>query len=700
MATYWCDPYLEATTQGNGTTDTSTKNGTYAAPFSLDNLRSTSNTTFSSVNGVTISDNDEIRFKGLPFSTLFESYGNAYVDVGTNDIYATLKGVTGNSAFLPERTLTKSNLYAFQNSDISSYLPNWTHPLFFGDRYGSPDTEIHSNTTLFGYAVLNLQLGYTSASSTGMEVFRLKDTYYNRKNLSSYNYYWFSMANEVKLSAGWTSETVQDGYSVLEAYNNTSYRYFRINENTSSKTHYDCERLIIAHIQYGNNGNYNNVNCYIHRSSNRSGATDHVAPMIVSSNTNNDSLTCGENAGDTTVYPYVAGSGHSTYSNLSFNIYNNTNGSRTVTLKNYLSGGGSLYLNEAQPDCTIKIGNLYSASDQDFSRNTFANHSFATNGQYGDKATYEFISNSVYFLFRRDSMLYNPVTLMTDPDNTHSVTYGSGLKKPGIAPLDNLNFSDNNYGPEDAGTSADTPLFQQTREISANNTWFTPSLSKKSSAPIQYGSLAKLTCNGNDYRTTAHNIKVQTDTALSSSNTTAPEYKIWSSEHNDYDGNPISIISDPYTAGASYGALMYNDIIGSTSCLVGQFSGTTGGASNDAYIPLELAVPSYTAGSSNLRVTVSAAYANGGSGSQQKIRIKAHHRDTTQSNNFRGYTSSDTTISSSDPASPTTATLNLTNVPTSGQEDITSVIVGIRLQFASNTNIQKFYITNAAIETY
>ena len=38
MTVYWCDPYLEASTQGNGTTDTSTRSGTYAAPFSLSDL--------------------------------------------------------------------------------------------------------------------------------------------------------------------------------------------------------------------------------------------------------------------------------------------------------------------------------------------------------------------------------------------------------------------------------------------------------------------------------------------------------------------------------------------------------------------------------------------------------------------------------------------------------------------------------------
>ena len=147
---------------------------------------------------------------------------------------------------------------------------------------------------------------------------------------------------------------------------------------------------------------------------------------------------------------------------------------------------------------------------------------------------------------------------------------------------------------------------------------------------------------------------------------------------------------------------MYNDVVNSQSVLVGQWSGNTASASTQSWIPLELSVPTYTAGVSNLRVTVSAAYADGASNSAAgSILLRAWHRDDTQSDNFRVYSSSATAISAGgDPSSTTTVTLNLSNVQTSGQEKITSVIVGIRLDFTSNTNIQKYYITNAAIETY
>jgi len=147
---------------------------------------------------------------------------------------------------------------------------------------------------------------------------------------------------------------------------------------------------------------------------------------------------------------------------------------------------------------------------------------------------------------------------------------------------------------------------------------------------------------------------------------------------------------------------MYNDTVSSTNVLVGQWAGTTGGASSQAWIPLELSVPSYTAASDNLRAKITVAYADGASDTADgSVLLRAWHRDTTQSTNFRVYSSSATTVTAGgDPTSTTAVTLNLSNVATSGQDDITSVLLGIRLDFTDNTNIQKYYIVSAEIETY
>ena len=133
-----------------------------------------------------------------------------------------------------------------------------------------------------------------------------------------------------------------------------------------------------------------------------------------------------------------------------------------------------------------------------------------------------------------------------------------------------------------------------------------------------------------------------------------------------------------------------------------QWAGVTGGSSSQAWLPLELSVPRYTAASDSLRAKITVAYADGASNTAAgSVLLRAWHRDTTQSTNFRVYSASATTVSAGgDPTSTTTVTLNLSNVATSGQDDITSVLLGIRLDFTDNTNIQKYYIVSAEIETY
>jgi hypothetical protein len=189
MTVYWADPFLEATTQGNGTTDTTTRDGTYAAPFSVhSDLIKTTTAAPNTTNGVTIQDGDEIRLKGLSFSDLFASEGNVYnTGYGTGSfdvqIYGDLEPVTGNNTadFASAGSSTGvSNIFAFQNSDISSYLPGWSHPLFFSAHASSTTSTLHHYIQPFVYAVVYTQLGYNAASTTGIEVFRLKDTYANR----------------------------------------------------------------------------------------------------------------------------------------------------------------------------------------------------------------------------------------------------------------------------------------------------------------------------------------------------------------------------------------------------------------------------------------------------------------------------------------------------------------------------------------
>lgn len=696
MTTYWLDPFLEATTQGNGTTDTTTQDGTYAAPFSITGFYNTGSL-ITSVNSVTLSDGDEVRIKGLPFSTLFESKGNVYTGSSGGNTVVNYQPVTGNTSFDATISTTSSSIFAFQSSDLSTYLTDHAHPVFMASMYYSTSSILYTNLGNFSNAVIDLQLGYDSASDTGIELFRLKDTYANPRSFGTDYSYAFGFTNKVKLTAGWTSETAQEGYSIYEGYNETSYRYMRINYS-NSKTHFDCERLVCCLAPRASGGTNNSLGCWGHYSTDRGEATDHIFPMFIGSAYRGDGFYGPAYAGDTGVYPYICGSGDASSDDL-FLYLPNPSGttSITTTFKNILIVG-ELDINNGNNYSIVKLGSLYLRANNatDGTNRPFRHDNLTST----TKVPYVFLQNSKYYMYTGYSTQPPDNILQPPPDTALSITYETGLVRPGIAPLDNLGGSTTSYGPLSVGTTSSQPMFLATREVSTNNTWFTPHLDAVGANPIEYCSIGKLICNGNDYRVTAHNIVSDNSSVLAANAT--PQFKIWSAEHNDYDGNPISIIGNPYYTGSTtnYGALVYNDVVNNTSVLVVQSSGSSSG-DGQVWLPLELPVPTYSAGSDSLRLTVSAAYTDGGTNIYgESLYMKAFHRDTTQSNNYYYYTGSRYISAGGDPTSTTTGTLNLINVPTSGQEKITSVIVNLGLDFSNNAVIRKFYITNVAIETY
>lgn len=697
MAVYWCDPFLEATTQGNGTTDTSTEDGSYAAPFAFNKIVFTSNTSQSSVNGVSLSNGDEIRLKGIAFSTLFESHGNVYpTGSGLNERFAHLEAVTGNSSADFEQTTSRSSLYAFQNSDISSYFNGWSHPFFFSQtRYGN-STRLEADISSFSYSVLRGQLGYTSASSTGMEVFRLKDTYanvYTSKPTSggAYNYIG-NFTTSVKISAGWTSETAQNGYSVIE-YTTFTLSMYLGGGDSNTKTYFDLGRMVM--IPRAETTGYYFTGLDIRPLYCTDGGTGKVTmPILVTGSfygPNIYSISSSNSSSIDVEYPFLSGNGEYIFSHVGTDIYNYKSGQKLI-FKNVVHGYGGPYIQITSGD--FEWGNMYVRAEE----NAFGNHLlfYFTNNATATH-THTFLTNSIYFM--SDDSSDSDVNTFLVP-NAGKAIYQSGLKQPGQAPLTNLTGNNTAYGPNFGEVISDgADLFLTEITINNSQEWFDPTFKRNGSDPITYTSVGKAACGGSNFRTLANNIKMQTETALGA--TDAPNFSLVTAEHNDYDGRPIGLLGDPYTAGTNYASLMYNDTVSSTDVLVGQWCGVTG-ASTQAWIPLDLAVPSYTAASDNLRAKVVVAYADGNDNSAAgSILLRAWHRDTTQSNNFRVYSSSATTVTAGgNPASPTTVTLNLSNVATSGQEDITSVCLGIRLDFASNTNIQKYYIVSADIETY
>ena len=695
MTVYWADPFLEASTQGTGTTDTTTRDGTYAAPFSVHaDLIYTSSTAQTSLNGVTLADDDEIRIKGLAFATLFETQGNVYEDRSYFTTSGELKPITGNSTFDATINATTSGIFAFQNSDISSYLPGWSHPLFLTANRLSNSTKLRHQIFAFTQAVLRDQLSYTSASSTGMEIFKLKDTYANMYSMNSYRYA-FNLGKNVKVSAGWTSTTAQSGYSILEAGVTTTFEHLYIGGSSTNKTYFDLGRLVVALRPATNTTDYATLR--LDPAPCTDGGTGTVTMPIAALASYYGPYLYSASTGTDVVFPALFGLGlvGGSRANI-YHLNNDVMQFNNLLASHYDSNSAIEVFQSNSASSQFKIGNMYSDTVDTGSFNGPFEF-YSTN--YYDGGVFTFLQNSVYFLIAANTSL--DVFLTGPATTTTSVVYESGLKKPGQAPLTNVSATDNEWGPHygrliDKGAD----LFSTDITLSNSQDWFDPVVSRSGSNPIVYNSLGKLICGGSNYKTTAQNIGVRQGTAVSS--TGAPQFVVSSFEHNDYDGKPISVIGDPYTAGLTYGSLVYNDTVSSTDVLTVQWGGVTGGASTHAWLPLDLVVPSYTAGTDNLRAKVTVAYddANTGAVGQGQVYLRAFHRDTTQSTNFRIANSSATAITATDPASPATVTVNLSNVATSGQDDITTVLLGIRFNFTSNTNVQKYHLVSAEIETY
>ncbi len=711
MATFWIDPFLEATTQGAGTTDTTTKDGTYAAPFSITQFVDTSATNVSSINGVTLSDGDELRMKGIAFGTLFESHGNVFPSTST---YSTglvakedqpyLRPVTGNTDFDATLSSSKSCIFAFQNSDISSYLPGWSHPLFFASESGSSSSWLQTMIGAFLFPVVYTEMGHTSASSTGIELFRVKDTYANRLSWTGHHYA-FDLSVAVTISAGWTSETAQNGFSIWETYGTQSFRALYVSGQSGNKVKWDCERLIFSMSRAGGGASFQQLYFNMNQAYARGAVTNAVSPIFAIAIYYFTSIYSGRYPGDTTTIPMFTGGAdgyHSTGAR--FGLFSpfptGTGTDCTTRLSNFISGTNSIYLIFFDTAHNLELGNSYSMT---YYYNSGAGAGYrpfyyGTGYTLGDTGTLTYLSNSVYYTMQT---IASPAYDSIFDNNGGPVVYGSNIKRPGIAPLANVT-RDAHVGPDRGPSENSFELFKKEKELTASADWFSPTFQRPDdiNEPIVYTSIGKWTTGGGNYKTSAHAVGIITSSALSSS--AAPKFTVFTGEHNDYDGKPLSMLGNPYTAGVTYGTLLYNDTISSTDVLVAQWAAYAGSASTQTWLPLDLAVPSYTAASDNLRAKVVVAYADGNDNSAAgSILLRAWHRDTTQSDNFRVYSSSTTAVSAGgDPTSPTTVTLNLSNVATSGQDDITTVCLGIAFNFTDNTNIQKYYVVSADIETY
>lgn len=231
MAIIWVDPYLDTVNGGiHGTTGSGS--GTYASPYSWWDMNGNNALSTSSIN-----EGDEIRIKGLSDSSFWNVTGRAYSSTtngGTED-YRWYVGSDTNQ-FLKVIGLYNNNPEYYCYTDNNNSIRGVRGVSTWWAAYPKLDTNA-------GYDVFNTNYRITNpnSKSTGNAPFDYR--------IANYTF----SSNPAKVTAGWTSETQQNGITYIVA--DPSYDcYFGYNSNSNSYSYnrfwIDCEDTLVLATGY------------------------------------------------------------------------------------------------------------------------------------------------------------------------------------------------------------------------------------------------------------------------------------------------------------------------------------------------------------------------------------------------------------------------------------------------------------------
>ena len=233
MAIIWVDPYLDTVNGGiHGTTGSGS--GTYTSPYSWWDMNGSNALSTSSIN-----EGDEIRIKGLSDSSFWNVTGRAYSST-TNDGNEDYRWYVGSDTdqFLKVTGLYNNSPEYYCYTHNTNYIRGIRDASTWWAGYPKLDTNA-------GYDVFNTN--YRITNPTGKYSTSTAPFNYNIANYGSFS------SNPAKVTAGWTSETQQNGitYIVFDpAYN----CYFGYNNNTNSYSYnrfwVDCEDTLVLASGY------------------------------------------------------------------------------------------------------------------------------------------------------------------------------------------------------------------------------------------------------------------------------------------------------------------------------------------------------------------------------------------------------------------------------------------------------------------
>jgi len=697
MPVVWIDPFIagavarsDTTILGHGT-DTvnyntaASRTGTYLNPFRFDDWQS-NNSSATTVNGVTIAADTEVRIKGKTMADMTTNMGAMYKSGSyiypetSNTTYATLGGNT--DYYTSWAYLSGSNIDDMF-PDVSGIVK---FPLLlpFPANSTSSSWQIGSTSNNSdGRALYNAinDAGFTKFNQDGVsgnfcDLAFLKQGYLQSHALSNGDkYHWFSTNGRVtSSSAGWTSETEQNGYSLVSLSQSDTYERQHI---VGSNCTFDWSRLYMRNVSR---------RMYFRFGPSKSGV-HHKLGMFSCRNDQYYEQRMYNTVASTLEVGTIAG----------YQIQvdaSNANGTSQVNL--VISSADNLRLNSSSStNNRMKFGSIYIRSGGTFTDQ----RGFLKFNNIGTKYV-EFLNGSSYYSTLSTSNTAALNGNRSNYTNSNIYVYPTTLYRAGVAGhwLGNIPASTAATRNPRLGKTLETNLnnepFLDNISLTANNWWELTGLRQETNyGKLPIRDIGRLLCGGANYKTTANQLATLAGKILTTSVTIFPAN--FGIESNDYDNKPLIIMPD--TGGSSESAAFaYNETVNGEAVVVLQGGGDSG---SYAY-GFELQVPSdydpdgtdTTKDSIRARLRVSRS----SNVSSSQTFYYMYRLDT--DNQIYSVAHSSSSIST-DQTAPTLINRNI-NKPASGLRKINSVLIYVNFRTGSTSTAERLYIHDAYVETY
>tara|TARA_B100001057_G_scaffold500953_2_gene619122 strand:+ start:4022 stop:6130 length:2109 start_codon:yes stop_codon:yes gene_type:complete len=702
MPIVWIDPWIgnssTSSDWGAGTTSNTTRDGSYASPFKWEDWRSNTNSTSNTVNGQTVAANTEIRIKGKTIADMFIDVGEVYYTGGSSPKMIATDTSSGSTAhtFANDSSLYNSvmswGIISGTRADVIHKDPTGFAPMLQSYRYANDYNGVISygiridNTGQEELAMLlDNTLGSLDASQRGYGFLKLlKTSEYDASRQLLANgdgNYWFNQDNLIKMSAGWTSETEQNGISLISFYQSDSYEYQRFRGNN---LHWDCQ-----HLTFMNQSPRVRLYWYLRNV----GATHKFGHVDF-------------NGGTIQPYVYVYGSSSAEFGTVSGRVYFDNNSQSNTTVKVHNAWNARILLRgNYGTGSKFQIGNYYTRGYIQVS--PAQKGLIARQGQ--GFSTVEFLPNSTYLAAVSSGSSTNSyievppaeVRVLSAKSTSYSdptYIFGTGLRSAGNATGTWLNDVTVDVAPNcGAVISANEIGIYQSNADFYSSTWWTSiglDLSHINSNPMFAHSVpcGKLQLNGSDYRTNNLSV-ISLQNYGYTSNSANYQPMVFGFETNDYDQKPVALL--PPNSATGLCGLAYNETVSGTEYLVLK----TGGGTGSYIYPVEVPVPSHTAGSNNIRLKIRAYHYTGAASAS--VQMLAFYRKDDSSNDYAFV--QDDTINlvslGSDSSSPRVSYLNIP-LSASGVREINSIMVYLRFYCDTTSHNNRAYIEYVISETY